>query len=490
MQLSERHLVNALELAGVLLFVTIAIPTIADPDLWGHLRFGLDILQSHRLHSIDPYSFTSDRPWINHEWLSEALMAAVYSVGGVTGLVTLKIVVVVAFTSIVWMTLRDQLVSPLGRFVGTSFAIVASLAVLHSIRPQLWSLLLTPVLLWVLTRARDKPNSLILVPVIFVAWVNLHGGWMIGLMLAGTWLSGGWFIGSISLTRTVMVGVATAAATLVNPYGYRLWLFIAETVSTSRQDITEWLPITNSPPYFVIWWVATVLLALAVWRGNRAPTLLAGAVLAYLSWKVQRVVPFFVLVAIWLALPTLLSGPWETRKLFERRDRWVAGGISVAALLAAGMAFGAQTRSALPCITFHETSAPDQSAAAAIKAHHLRGRMITPFNWGEFVIWHFGPTLQVSMDGRRETVYTDATLQAHRRFLQQGFAASPQLEASTPDYIWLPRTYPVTDALAENGWQPVITTSKSIVWSRKPATGQRKPSIAVDAVSGCFPGLS
>src|SRR5271166_3188352 len=35
--------------------------TIADPDLWGHLTFGHDILQAGRLIEQDRYSYLSDR---------------------------------------------------------------------------------------------------------------------------------------------------------------------------------------------------------------------------------------------------------------------------------------------------------------------------------------------------------------------------------------------------------------------------------------------
>src|SRR4030095_17251439 len=60
--------------------------TAADADLWGHLRFRRDILASKTLPSADPYSFTSDRIWINHEWLSELLMGVTYRALGPAGI--------------------------------------------------------------------------------------------------------------------------------------------------------------------------------------------------------------------------------------------------------------------------------------------------------------------------------------------------------------------------------------------------------------------
>ncbi len=64
--------------------------TTADPDLWGHIRFGQDILAAGHVVRSDPYSFTSDQAWTNHEWLAEVIMAGAYRFGGVRGLVALS----------------------------------------------------------------------------------------------------------------------------------------------------------------------------------------------------------------------------------------------------------------------------------------------------------------------------------------------------------------------------------------------------------------
>ena len=49
-------------------FLVVISFTTADPDLWGHVRFGLDILRDANIHQVDAYSFASDRAWVNHEW--------------------------------------------------------------------------------------------------------------------------------------------------------------------------------------------------------------------------------------------------------------------------------------------------------------------------------------------------------------------------------------------------------------------------------------
>src|SRR5262245_34491639 len=83
--------------------------TIADADLWGHLRFGLDMLASKALHTTDPYSFTADRPWVNHEWLSELLMGISYNLFGSTGLGVLKVAAIgVVLATLIAVARQEQ----------------------------------------------------------------------------------------------------------------------------------------------------------------------------------------------------------------------------------------------------------------------------------------------------------------------------------------------------------------------------------------------
>ena len=72
------------------LLASLSSCTVADPDLWGHVRFGQDILAAGHVIRSDPYSFTSDQAWTNHEWLAEIIMAGAYRFGGVRGLVALS----------------------------------------------------------------------------------------------------------------------------------------------------------------------------------------------------------------------------------------------------------------------------------------------------------------------------------------------------------------------------------------------------------------
>ncbi len=78
-----------------LIIVAIAICDLsrfADPDLWGHLRFGQAVISAGHLVRTDPYSYTAfGHPWLNHEWLTEVIMGALYNFVGVFGLKLMKL---------------------------------------------------------------------------------------------------------------------------------------------------------------------------------------------------------------------------------------------------------------------------------------------------------------------------------------------------------------------------------------------------------------
>ena len=65
-----------------------------DNDLWGHVLFGQELLQTGHLARTEPYSWTAPgHPWINHEILAEAALGLAHRALGGPGLLLLKIVV-------------------------------------------------------------------------------------------------------------------------------------------------------------------------------------------------------------------------------------------------------------------------------------------------------------------------------------------------------------------------------------------------------------
>ena len=127
---------------------------------------------------------------------------------------------------------------------------------------------------------------------------------------------------------------------------------------------------------------------------------------------------------------------------------------------------------------------PDVVAGESLRGSE--GRLVTSFNWGEYALWHFGPALKVSVDGRRETLYADETVNAQAAILQGVTGGLAVLAQLNPDYVWLPASSEKTaEWLRANGYREDIRTEHSFIAVRRdhaPLTAwQGQPS-------GCFPG--
>lgn len=461
--------------------------TRTDPDLWGHLRFGLDWWRTFTLPSADPYSFTQDRPWVNHEWLSEALMAAAYLVAGTTGLILLKSAVLAAALGVLARRLRGS--TALVTAATLSLAITCALPIGLTVRPHLWSVL-GLVLLATLLDTREAPRAprIAAGAGLFMFWANLHGGWITGAAVLGVYAA----VRVLreregALNWCALVG-ASLAGTLANPYGLGLWRFLAGTVRPSRPDVAEWQPLGLDSP--LILWVplATIfLIALALTASRRTdnrPPIETWAVLLLLiigGMRVERVAPLMGPASLAFLAP-LISRAWGRKGTFVLPGRTAEMILVIPAAVAIAAAVTPVTR-AFSCIPITDEWAPDLVAAAHLRG--LTGRLLTTFDWGEYVIWHFGPDLRVSIDGRRETIYSDDVVQWHRAFERGDGWGQSVVGELAPDYAWLRSDRPAAKQwLIANGYRIDAHTAHSFV-----AVRGDLPTLALsDAVMpSCFP---
>ena len=239
--------------------------TVADPDLWGHVRFGVDILRQQGLPAVDPYSFTSHRPWINHEWLAEVGMAAAYLAAGPVGLSILKLLLLLTTFGLVWRELASRGVPPIAQDVLLAVCIIGCLTLTRTVRPQTFSLAIFAGLLVGLRRIEDGRGGphWWLLPVAMAIWANLHGGWLVGAGVLGLWTA----IRSVAprgLSRRAWAtaGLAALVGTLATPQGLSMWRFLNDTVGLGRADISEWQPLTGLPSGDALPWALTTMVAL------------------------------------------------------------------------------------------------------------------------------------------------------------------------------------------------------------------------------------
>jgi hypothetical protein len=493
---------NGLRIGLAAILIAFLGHTRADPDLWGHVLFGREILGSGRIPTADSFSFLSDRPWINHEWLSECVMYAAYAASHGVGLVILKLLLLGAMLTAVVASLRARRVEGTDLDLLLALVLIGVFAQANHVRPQVFSL---AMFAWLLTmlNSTGSPRRLLVVPVLMAVWVNLHGGWIVGGGTLALWT------GMTLVRRTsaaekawlVGTGIAALAATLVNPYGIHMWEFLWETVGFGRADITEWQPVYRVGFAFLSIWLllaaaATAAIVAAV-RGGRLDSRSAAPVimLGLASFRVNRLTAFFAIAVV------MLLGA-ELAALRRRRQpvrasaavhpaRYAAAVMLLAAAVMVGSGAIISARN-VSCVRMDAPGLPEPEVVSVLARMGLEGRLLIWFDWGEYAIWHLGDSMSVSIDGRRETVYSTETLRRHLDFYFVPATRSAFLADARPDYIWLPPHLPVVRALEDDGWQVLFKGPKSVLLARAgsatDAGTARSSRLTTGIADRCFPG--
>ena len=225
---------------------------LVEPDFGWHLRAGLDLLaHGWILPDTDPYSHTMpDWRWVEHAWLTDGLLGLLYR-----GLEPVGPLGVIAFFGVVttlawWVAAGQASVPQTYRLTAMVASFWVALPFLGA-RTQLVSLLGVAILLrvWCQIQQGRRLWSWALPP-LFLLWANLHGGFTAGLFLSGVLVLGTllvkfcidqWPALAASLDEPVLrwadlrqvvfaLGIA-AAATCLNPYGWRLYVEIYESLT-------------------------------------------------------------------------------------------------------------------------------------------------------------------------------------------------------------------------------------------------------------------
>ena len=234
----SRHVLNA----SLLIFVLLSMSgnlrkpgeLLSDPDIWWHLANARILSATHHFIHLEPYSFSvAGERWINPEWLSEMPFWLGYRTLGLAGIYCVTAFGLCAnILFVYWRSYRKT------EHISAAFWATAIGAVLMTVnsgpRTILFAYLAMSAEMAILESAEpEKARLLWLLPPLFCVWINLHGSWVIGIGLLGLYILCGAFsmklgvfeqepFSSAGRKRLIQVFICSAAALLVNPYGWRL----------------------------------------------------------------------------------------------------------------------------------------------------------------------------------------------------------------------------------------------------------------------------
>lgn len=467
--------------------VFLLVPTAADPDLWGHVRFGLDFLETGSLDRYDPYAYTSvGHEWINHEWMSEILLAGVYRAAGSRGLLLFKLAVGLLIVGLLYLHLRRKGLDALRGGILLIPVVLLMTPGLVTVRPQLFTFLFLALLLLLLDLSETRhPRAIWLAPLVLAVWINFHGGVLAGLGVLGVWMGGRW-ISALAARgpedrparrraawRASGAFLLGAAALLVNPYGWELPAFLLRTATVPRPDISEWVPTPIFSGRGIVYLVLVVasLVALHWSRARRRPApLLAWAALAILPLSAVRHLQLFAIGVPILLAPHFASAaaalPSGSRDSARSAAR--LRGTLIGACFAVGAIMLTSVVPRFRCVEIDaaRTIPFPVRAVAWLERSGVEGNLATYFDWGEYALWHLAPEIRVSMDGRRETVYPDTIYEEYLRF-QNGLGEwDDHIEEPPADMVLFSTGRPTYNLLRlAPGWELLYEDSLAAVFA-------------------------
>jgi hypothetical protein len=447
----------------VLILATVWAQPQPSGDLYIALAGGRDILAG-RLGTPDDWAFTTGgRVWLDQNWGAHLLLYGTHTVFGDVGLLVLKALLLVALFAGLASACRERGVDPLLALVVAAGAVGACRSYLE-LRPNLVSLALAPFFLWALERTRAAPGRVWLVVVIVALWANVHGGFMLALVLLALWTGAvlvaqarrGGMSAACRRAAPLLAATVTAVtlAALATPFPIaNLTHPLVVARSPLWRTVAEWEPVFGATPnvFGTIWEFllfvgilagVTVLRAVAALRSGRravegAPDAIAMALfdacsavlLVAMAMRARRFIP----VAIVLLTPLLAA---ELQEIVGRRRRWMtlvlAGTLLAGPIMVAGplVLRYRPDNPAFPreSLFTRMTGSTPQGVTRFLDANAIAGAAFTAWEWEGFLRWQ-RTGLRFLIGGRAQQVYDENTYRLEQELLVGDASTAARLDA-------------------------------------------------------------
>ena len=426
-------------------------------DLWWLLRAGKDIWHTQHVSLVDHFSSTAaGRYWPNHEWLWEVIAYALHAVGGLP-LLTAVTGLTIAATVVV---LRH--VVPVTGYVVPIVmgAALPLMSITWTIRPEVTSLLLLAVTLFLVTHDR-----VVWIPPMFLLWANLHGEVAVGGVLLAVITVGAVAEAlrfrtpeaRVRASRLTVVLAASALATLATPLRGRLWTYVLGAGNRPQQNrIAEWATAFHLTVPAVLLWVPLVgAIILGILRRDRLASwstrvpAYAACSMVPLALLAVRNVPFFVAAAVPLYLVLLEFHPrTPIGRVPRARTILVGGTVATAAAVATIWVAAPQA--------LQWTPVSDRLAEAV---RSCPGQLYNDYDEGAALVW-WVPDVAVFVDNRQDPYPADVV------------DAAGGLDAMSYPAVFqrwhircamVPASEPLEAALLHDGWRTTYSDGSTTV---------------------------
>ncbi len=430
-------------IAAFIVILCVIVRRGGDPDIFWHIVTGQWMVDHRQVVSQDLFTFTvAGKQWIDPEYTTEIIAYLLFKVGGLT-LVSIGFAAVtfVGFV-LIWRRAGLEMSNKVIAAIAIGIAGLGG-AEVWGPRPQMITFTFTCLeLLWLDRYLRGKSRAIYWLPLVMVAWANLHGGFLFGLVPVGVAA----FVEAVHWIRRVdgdehkrrvrnliIIFVACVAAAVLNPRGINLYGYVIQPQFSGVQQsfIAEW----QSPNFHVLEerGFELMLLLIPIAFVLRRPSLwdvcLTLAV-TYLALSAVRHSALFVAAETPMLIWSFSAG-WQRLSFAQRIAEWMAPraklvlGGAVAVLVVAILGTGLFVRSTLSGQTKATAANFPVGAANWLAANPTVGtHMFNQYGWGGYLISRFYPDVN-----RKVFSFGEATLLGNKVMQQVA-----DVELGNPDW--------------------------------------------------------
>lgn len=468
-------------------------PTILnfDGDLPRHILTGNLILQTHNVPTTDIFSFrTVGYPSIPHEWLSQVLFAGAYNWLGLDGVVLMTALIIMLTWSIVYHQALRKSISFFAALIFTVLAVGAGQ--IHVLpRPHIFTYILTAIWIALLGHIDEhKPRAWWPLPLVMILWVNLHGMFVIGILIWGIYLAGdfldhpsrAWF--SSTKAKNLMIGGALSlVTTFFSPSGTDIWKAIASLGSnayiTSRipeyQSANFHLPETW--PFIILLLFVLVGFARTTQKVSWIHILLVVSFTGFALYS-SRMIPMFAIVVAPVAAK--LFADWIQNEYPQSQLLVIERNIHKINLLSNGLVWILVTILAVTML-FNSGKAIDSKnqgnkfderffpveATKWLQNHPQDGRMFNEFDWGGYLLLNLWPDQEIFMDGSTH-IYGEELTREYERVITMDVGWEDILPKYDVTWVILRANSPLAGRLSASAdWRIVYSDPTSSILVRK-----------------------
>lgn len=414
---------NILRFLILVIFFLLVIQPPIDLDLGWHLRYGEYFFQTGQVLKENILSFVwPNYQWVQASWGYDLLLYQIYTHFGFLG-VSLS-------AGIITLLIFIMITYPLKRFtpwqyflLATTFLFMTTPMYSGGLRSQTTSALFFTITILISSSSlKGRTKTVFTLPVIFLLWANMHGGFTLGLIILYTiFLCHIFLILIKKITQkpknytapsTLKVfGINLFFSTLTplfNPWGLRIY---EETFKHSSNinltGVAEWqslfkVPLESSITIIIV--TVLIFVGFIVRKNLNIPYLIGLGFTAYLAFSAFRFLMIFGIMATFFLSQNIPMINW--RRIINPYFSWAIKIIFVLIITSDVLVFKyyfllvnpkiVNFRWASYCQTIHDCS---EEISEIMLKDPPKGNGYHHYNYGGYLSWRV-PTVKTFLDGR------------------------------------------------------------------------------------------